>query len=127
MAKIFEEFREFAIKGNAVDLAVGLVIGTAFNKIVNSLVADIFMPPIGWAIAGVDFKKLQWILKAGEGVKQADGTIPGEVAIRYGAFLDNIFQFLVIAWSCFIVVKIMNRVIRERERLLPGGKTEEKK
>lgn len=114
MAKILDEFREFALKGNAVDLAVGIVVGAAFNKIVSSLVDDIFMPPLGWAIGGVDFKNLQWVL-AGS-VKLADGTLKPEVAVRYGAFLNTLLQFIIIAWSAFIVVKVMNRLIGLRDR-----------
>jgi large conductance mechanosensitive channel len=114
MAKILEEFREFALKGNAVDLAVGIVVGAAFNKIVSSLVDDVFMPPLGWAIGGVDFKNLQWVLA--ESVKLADGTVKPEVAVRYGAFLNTLIQFVIIAWSAFIVVKVMNRLIGFRGR-----------
>jgi len=107
------EFREFAVKGNALDMAVGIIIGAAFNKIVNSIVSDIIMPPIGLLIGGVDFQNLQVVIK--EAATAATGEAMPAVAIRYGAFLNTVIEFLIVALSVFVVVKFMNRMVRQRE------------
>jgi large conductance mechanosensitive channel len=106
---MMSEFREFAVKGNMIDLAVGIVIGTAFGKIVNSLVNDVIMPPIGFLIGGVDFKQLTIVLKQG----------PDEattVTLKYGNFIQTVLEFLIIAWCVFLMVKVINRVRRLGER-----------
>lgn len=108
-----QEFKEFAVKGNAMDMAVGIIIGAAFNKIVTSIVADIIMPPVGMAIGGVDFKNLQVVLKDAA-VGTAGEAIPA-VAIRYGMFLNTVIEFIIVALSVFVVVKFMNRLIQKRE------------
>jgi large conductance mechanosensitive channel len=111
------EFKEFAMKGSVVDLAIGVVIGGAFGKIVNSLVADIFMPPIGLAIGGVDFKDLAVRI----------GTNPkGEpVLFRYGMFIQTMFEFLIIALALFLVIKAINRLKRPNPAMpVPPTKTE---
>lgn len=113
MKGFLEEFRNFAIKGNVVDMAIGIVVGVAFNSIVTSLVNDIIMPPIGYLLGGDEFKALKVVLR--EGTMSPDETQVAEVAIRYGAFVNTIIQFIIISFSAFIVVKVMNRVIRERE------------
>ncbi|MDQ6575398.1 large-conductance mechanosensitive channel protein MscL [Haemophilus parahaemolyticus] len=98
---ILKEFREFAVKGNVVDMAVGVIIGGAFGKIVSSLVSDVIMPPIGWIIGGVDFKDLAIeIAPAKEGAEA--------VMLKYGAFIQNVFDFLIIAIAVFAMVKIIN-------------------
>lgn len=102
-----DEFKTFAIKGNAVDLAIGVVIGAAFGKIVSSLVGDVIMPPIGALLGGVDFSSLQFV------VKSATATTPA-VAIKYGAFLNTCIDFLIIAFVIFLVVKGMNFLRREQ-------------
>jgi large conductance mechanosensitive channel len=107
------EFKEFAVKGNAMDMAVGIVIGVAFTKIVNSIVSDIIMPPVGMAIGGVDFKNLQIVLKEAS-TSAAGETLPA-VAIKYGAFLNTVIEFVIVALSIFIVIKFMNRMLRQRE------------
>ena len=107
------EFKEFAVKGNAVDMAVGIVLGAAFTKIVNSIVNDIIMPPIGLLIGGVEFKYLELILRPAR--TASDGTGLPAVAIRYGALVNTLIEFLIIALTVFLVVKIMNRIIRARE------------
>lgn len=107
------EFKEFAVKGNAMDMAVGIVIGVAFTKIVNSIVSDIIMPPVGMAIGGVDFKNLQIVLKEAS-TSAAGETLPA-VAIKYGAFLNTVIEFVIVALSIFIVIKFMNRILRQRE------------
>ena len=106
---MLSEFKAFAMRGNVMDLAVGVVIGAAFGKIVGSLVDQIIMPPIGLLIGGVDFSAYKWVLKAAG----ADGK--GEVAIQFGAFLNTIIQFVIIAIAIFLVVKLMNRLIRKEE------------
>jgi large conductance mechanosensitive channel len=108
-----QEFKEFAIKGNAIDMAVGLIIGAAFNKIVNSIVTDLVMPPLGLLIGGVDFKNLEMVLK-GAATGPAGEAIPA-VSIRYGVFLNTLVEFAIIAFSVFVVIKVMNRLIQKRE------------
>lgn len=100
---MLKEFRAFIAQGNVLDLAVGIIIGAAFTKIVNSLVEDILNPIIGLALGGVDLTQWKIVLK------EAVGTTP-EVAIRYGNFLNNIVQFLIIAWVIFVIVKAANRM-----------------
>jgi large conductance mechanosensitive channel len=107
------EFKEFAVKGNAMDMAVGIIIGAAFTKIVNSIVSDIIMPPIGMVIGGVDFKNLGIVLK--EASTSAAGEQLPAVAIRYGAFLNTVIEFVIVALSIFVVIKFMNRMLRKRE------------
>jgi large conductance mechanosensitive channel len=106
---MLSEFKAFAMRGSVIDLAVGVVIGAAFGKIVGSLVDQIIMPPIGLLIGGVDFSASKWVLKAAG----ADGK--GEVAIQFGAFLNTVIQFVIIAIAIFLVVKLMNRLIRKEE------------
>jgi large conductance mechanosensitive channel len=105
----FSEFKSFAMRGNVIDLAVGVVIGAAFGKIVTSLVDQMIMPPIGLLIGGVDFSSYKWILQAAG----PDGK--GEVAIQFGAFLNTIIQFAIVALAIFLVVKLMNRLMRKQE------------
>ena len=115
------EFKEFAMKGNVIDLAVGVVIGAAFGKIVSSVVGDIIMPPLGLAIGGVDFK--DWAVKL--------GTDPAgkDVLWKYGMFLQTIFEFLIIALVLFIVIKGINKLKRPPPATaatpIPPTKTEE--
>jgi large conductance mechanosensitive channel len=102
---MLSEFREFAVRGNVVDLAVGVIMGAAFGKIVTSLVNDVVMPPIGLAVGGVDFSALQITLR------EANGATPA-VAIRYGNFLQTSFDFLLVALAVFAMVKGINRLRR---------------
>ena len=109
-----KEFTDFAVKGNALDLAVGVIIGAAFGKVVNSIVSDIFMPPLGWAIGGVNFNELQWVIRPA--IEAKDGVAAqAAVAIRYGAFLDTIIQFLIIAFSVFVAIKFLNKLAALRD------------
>jgi len=98
---VLKEFKEFAVKGDAVDMAVGIVIGAAFGKIVSSLVSDIIMPPIGLLLGGVDFKNLVFTLK------EATLEAPA-VTLRYGQFLNTVIDFVIVAFSIFMVVKGIN-------------------
>lgn len=105
---MMKEFKEFAMKGNVVDLAVGIIIGGAFGKIVTSLVNDIIMPPVGMLLGGVDFKDLAIPLKYA-----VDGTV--EVAIRYGNFINTVLDFVIVAFSIFMVIKTMNKMNKKKE------------
>lgn len=105
---IIKEFREFAVKGNVIDLAIGVVIGTAFGKITTSLVNDIIMPPLGILIGGVDFSALTLTLK------DAVGETPA-VTLNYGLFIQTLVNFMIIAWAMFIVVKVVNRLKRKQK------------
>ncbi|TDR40353.1 large conductance mechanosensitive channel [Tahibacter aquaticus] len=105
----FSEFKAFAMRGNVIDLAVGVVIGAAFGKIVTSLVDQVIMPPIGLLIGGVDFSSYKWVLQAAG----ADGK--GEVAIQFGAFFNTMIQFAIVAFAIFLVIKLMNRLIKKEE------------
>lgn len=106
---MISEFREFIAKGNVIDLAVGVIIGAAFNNIVKSLVDQVVMPPIGLLTGGVDFSDLQWVLKADN---PATPDIDA-VAIQYGAFINTCIQFLIVAWVVFLLVKAVNFIRRE--------------
>lgn len=110
---VLTEFRDFAVKGNALDMAVGIIIGAAFNKIVTSLVNDVVMPPIGMLLGGVDFKNLQVVLK--EAGTSATGEPLAAVAIRYGFFINTIIDFLIVAFTIFLVVRTINQLTKMRK------------
>lgn len=110
---LVQEFKEFAVKGNAIDMAVGIVVGAAFNKIITSLVNDIIMPPIGLLLGGVDFKNLELVLKKAS-VDAAGAAVPA-VTLRYGMFINTAIDFLIIAFTIFMVIKAINRVTRMRQ------------
>ena len=105
---MFKEFREFAARGNVIDLAVGVIIGAAFGKIVTSLVSDVIMPPIGMLLGGVNFTDLFISLDGQTYPSLAVATAAGAPTINYGIFLNHIISFLIIAWVLFLVVKAMN-------------------
>ncbi|MDR3386499.1 MAG: large-conductance mechanosensitive channel protein MscL [Rudaea sp.] len=119
---IVSEFKEFATRGNVVDLAVGVVIGAAFGKIVTSLVDNIIMPPIGYVIGGIDFSDL--VIRIGNPIADAKGAISGGAVIKYGAFLNTIIQFAIIAFAIFLVVKLINRLVPKKPAA-PTGPTAE--
>lgn len=110
---MISEFREFAMRGNVIDLAVGVVIGAAFGKIVTALVDNVIMPPIGLLIGGVDFSDLAITLKAAS--VDAAGEVVPAVQIGYGAFLNALIQFIIVAFAIFMVVKAINRLNRKPE------------
>lgn len=112
------EFKEFAMKGNVIDLAVGVIIGGAFNKIVSSLVDNIIMPIIGSIVGGTDFSNLQYTLKS---IGDKDAAI-----LKYGLFIQNILDFIIIALSMFIVIKVINKLNRKKEEVI-GDNTKEVK
>ncbi|WP_411681553.1 large-conductance mechanosensitive channel protein MscL [Clostridium thailandense] len=105
---MFKEFKEFAVKGNVVDLAVGVVIGGAFGKIVTSLVNDIIMPILGALTGGINFTYLKFV------IKEAHGDVPA-VTFNYGNFIQNIIDFLIISFSIFLFVKLINKFKREKK------------
>ncbi|SHG19877.1 large conductance mechanosensitive channel [Salegentibacter echinorum] len=105
---IIKEFKEFAIKGNMVDMAVGIIIGTAFNAVVNTLVKEVVSPPLSLMTEGIKFADKKWVLR--EGVAEAEGVNEiHEVAIGYGALLESFIDFLIVGFTIFIVIKLMNR------------------
>jgi len=112
MSKIVKEFKEFAIKGNAVDMAVGVIIGAAFGKIVSSIVDDIIMPPIGWLIGGVNFSDLKITLPA---EKIAGGIQMQQATINYGNFIQTLIDFVIIAFCVFLLVKGINKVVAKKK------------
>ncbi|MCK9621960.1 MAG: large-conductance mechanosensitive channel protein MscL [Methylobacter sp.] len=103
---MLKEFKEFAIKGNAIDMAVGIIIGAAFGKVISSLVADIFMPPIGVLVGGVDFTKLALTLK------ETAGNTPA-VTLNYGNFIQTLVDFTIIAFAIFMAIKFINTLKRK--------------
>jgi len=115
---MLQEFKAFAMRGNVVDMAVGIVVGGAFGKITTSFVNDVLMPPIGMALGGVDFSDRLITLK------DAVGETPA-VALRYGAFVNTVLDFLIVAFAIFLVVKLMNTLKREAPPAPPGPTREE--
>ncbi|UCC62171.1 MAG: large conductance mechanosensitive channel protein MscL [Anaerolineae bacterium] len=116
---MFKEFKEFALRGNVVDMAVGIIIGAAFGTIVKSLVDDIIMPPIGMLLGNVDFANLFILLKAGSPAAPyaslADAKAAGAVTINYGVFVNAIISFLIVAFVVFLLIRSMNRMKQEEE------------
>lgn len=117
-----KEFKEFAMRGNVVDLAVGVIIGAAFGKIVTSLVNDVIMPPIGYVTGGVDFSDKKFVLKPGDPAAKVE-----EVAVHYGNFINSIIQFLIVAFCIFLVVKAINSLKKKEEATAPATPPEPSK
>lgn len=115
-----KEFREFAVKGNMVDMAVGIIVGVAFGRIVTSLVNDVVMPPLGLLIGGVDFSELAIVLRQATEETEA-------VLLSYGLFINQVIDFMIIAFAIFMVIKVMNRLNRKEEAkpAEPPGPTKE--
>ncbi|MDR1729435.1 MAG: large-conductance mechanosensitive channel protein MscL [Prevotellaceae bacterium] len=112
--KFLDEFKAFAMRGNVVDMAVGVIIGGAFGKIVSSLVADVIMPPIGLLVGGINFTDLSWIMK--DAVPATAGkAAEAAVTLNYGNFLQTLFDFLVIAFSIFMFIKLINSFNKKKE------------
>lgn len=118
MSKFLTEFKEFAVKGNALDMAVGVIIGAAFGKIVSSIVDDIIMPPIGWLIGGVDFSNLKITLPAEQIV---EGVATQPATINYGMFIQNVIDFLIVALCVFLLVKAINKLTKKKEEETPAA------
>ncbi len=127
--RTLKEFKEFALRGNVVDMAVGIVIGAAFGSIVNSLVNDVIMPPIGLLLGNVDFSNLFMVLKAGSEpgpyltLEQAKAA--GAVTLNWGKFINSIVSFLVVAYALFVVVKNINRLKKQEEKKAPPAPPED--
>jgi large conductance mechanosensitive channel len=122
---VLKEFKEFALKGNMLDMAVGIIVGAAFGTIVKSLVEDVIMPPIGLALGGVDFSDLFVVLKAGTEtagpyVSLADAKAAGAVSINYGQFANTLISFLIVAFVLFMVVRGMNKLKRKEDAKPPA-------
>ena len=116
---LVKEYKEFISKGNVVDLAVGVVIGGAFGKIVSSFVADIVMPPLGMLLGGVDFKELKYVMK--EAVLDGEGAVTqAAVSINHGIFIQNVIDFLIVALAIFFVVKGINNM-KKKEAAAPAA------
>lgn len=113
--RIIDEFKEFAVKGNVMDLAIGVAIGASFQKIVNSIVNDVIMPPIGALLGRVAFKDLFLNLSNEEATSLADAQAKGLPTVNYGTFINNVLEFLIVAWVLFLMVKMMNRLRREEK------------
>lgn len=127
MKKFFQEFKEFAMKGNVVDMAVGVIIGAAFGKIVTSLVNDIIMPGIGVLTGGTNFSEYKFVIK--QAVMDGETIITPEAAITWGAFVQTIVDFLIVAFCIFMAIKVVNRMKRKKEEApapeAPAGPTQE--
>ena len=106
---LLSEFKEFAARGSVIDLAVGVIIGASFGKIVTSLVDDVIMPPVGLLLGRVDFSKLEWVLRPENPATEA----VEKVAVGYGAFINTLLQFLIVAFVVFLLVKAINRLRRQ--------------
>jgi large conductance mechanosensitive channel len=117
---MLKDFKEFAMKGNVVDMAVGIIIGGAFGTIVNTLVSQVLMPPLGLLLGGVDFTNLYIVLKegtkaAGPYAALADATAAGAVTVNYGLFINSVISFLIMAFAVFLLVKAINSLRREEK------------
>jgi len=110
---MFKDFKQFALRGNVVDLAVGVIVGAAFTSIVNSLVKDVITPPLGLVTGGLDFSNLFFVLKGGQFHTLAEATKAGAVTINYGLFLNALISFLIVAFVLFMVVRSVNRLFAE--------------
>ncbi|KIG23396.1 large-conductance mechanosensitive channel protein MscL [Haemophilus influenzae] len=106
-----KEFREFAMRGHVVDMAIGVIIGSAFGKTVSSLVSDIFMPVLGILTGGIDFKDMKFVLAQA----QAQGDVPA-VTLNYGLFIQNVIDFIIIAFAIFMMIKVINKVRKPEEK-----------
>ena len=116
-SSFLQEFKAFAMKGNVIDMAVGVIIGGAFGKIVSSIVADVIMPPIGLLVGGVNFTDLKWVLTPAEMV---DGKEVAAVTLNYGNFLQVTFDFLIIAFSIFMFIKLLTKLTEKKKEEAPA-------
>lgn len=109
---IFKEFKDFAMRGNVIDMAVGVIIGAAFGKIITSLVDDIIMPLIGVATGGINFTDYKWVIQ--QGVMQGEEVITPEVSVNWGTWVQTVVNFLIVAFCIFIAIKAMNKLQRQK-------------
>lgn len=117
---MFKEFKKFAMRGNVMDMAIGIILGAAFGKIVASFVKDVVMPPIGMLLGGVDFKDLMYVLEAE--VMEGDKVIQPLIAIKYGAWINTVIDFVIVAFVIFMVVRTMNKMKRAEPEPEPTEK-----
>jgi large conductance mechanosensitive channel len=117
---MWREFREFAMRGNVVDLAVGIILGAAFTTIVNSLVNDLIMPPLGLAIGGIDFSNFFVTLKGGSYPTLEAAKATGAVTVNYGLFINAVIRFVIVAFAIFLLVKQINRLQRQEAKAPPA-------
>jgi len=126
---MFKEFKDFAMRGNVVDMAVGIIIGGAFGTIAKSLVSDVLMPPIGLLLGGVDFSNLFVVLSQGDPVGPyvalADAQAAGAVSINYGIFINNVVSFLIVAFAVFLLIRGINALQRKEEEAPPKATEKE--
>lgn len=108
---MFQEFKNFIMRGNVVDLAVGVVVGAAFTSIINSLVKDILTPPIGWVTGGIDFTNFFFSLKGGNFATLAEAQKAGAITINYGVFLNTVLSFVIVAFILFMLLRQINRLV----------------
>lgn len=121
---MFQEFRKFALRGNVIDLAVGIIIGAAFTTIVNSLVNDILMPPLGLLIGGIDFTDFFLTIKGGDYPTLAAAKEAGAVTINYGVFINAVVRFLIVAFAVFLLIRQINRLFAEKKADAPPTRQE---
>jgi large conductance mechanosensitive channel len=125
---MLKDFKEFAMRGSVVDMAVGIIIGGAFGTIVKSLVDDVLMPPISLLLGGVDIPNLFWVLKAGAGpspyMTLANAKAAGAVSINFGVFLNNVISFLIVAFAVFLLIRGIN-ALRRKEKIAPLASTKD--
>ncbi|MCJ7507826.1 MAG: large-conductance mechanosensitive channel protein MscL [candidate division Zixibacteria bacterium] len=119
---MFKEFKEFAMRGNVLDMAIGIIIGAAFGKIITSLVNDILMPPIGLLLGKLDFANLYFNLSGGEFTSLTQATTAGAVTISYGVFVNTVIDFVIVAFVIFLLVKQVNRFKRQPAPVEPATK-----
>ena len=117
---MLEDFKKFVMRGNVVDMAVGIIIGAAFGKIVSSLVADVIMPPIGLALGGVDFSNLYVNLSGGEYESLAAAQEAGAATINYGVFINVVLDFVIVAAAIFLLIRAIERLRRKEEKPAPA-------
>ena len=122
MKRILKEFREFAMRGNVLDMAIGIIIGTAFGKIITSLVNDILMPPIGVLLGKVDFTNLFVNLSPQRYQRLADAKVAGAATINYGLFLNTVIDFIIVAFVIFLLIRQINRLKKKEEPAAPAAR-----
>jgi large conductance mechanosensitive channel len=126
---MLKEFKEFALRGNVVDMAVGIIIGAAFSTIVNSLVNDILMPPLGWLLGGVDFENIYLTVKTGSSPgpysSLADAQAAGAVTVNYGLFINTLISFLIVALAMFLLIRAINHLQARGEKPQPEPTTKD--
>lgn len=122
---MFGEFKNFAMRGNVVDLAVGVVIGAAFTAIINSLVKDVLTPPLGWATGGIDFTNFFLVLKGGHFATLAEAQKAGAITVNYGVFLNAVISFLVVAFVLFLLLHRINKLVTRPGEPAPSAPPED--